>query len=338
MDIGITMPTHGLLERDEQNFYLQRLEPQDVRPYEFAKLADDLGFHSLWFSDHVVMGADPDTYYPPNESGRKAYPYRPTMFDAVVVMGGLAAVTKNIKMAPSVHIAPYRHPLATAHQFATADYLSQGRLIMTAGIGWEEEEFRALGADFKNKAKITEESIEIWKRAWADELISFDGQFFQIKNVTMDPKPWQKPRPPIYFGAVTELGSKRAARTSDGLYTVHLEPYPSASIWQKSMEASIAEGERIGKDMTDFWFGSFCSCKPVGAGDPLAAKERRPTLTGTSEQILEEIAEFGQVGYHHLTLHVVCDSGDINELFELTQRLGEEVLPEARQIPTRSLV
>ena len=89
MDIGITMPTHGLLIRDDANFYIQRLEPENVRPFDFARLADRLGFHSLWFSDHVVMGANPDTYYPPNKSGRKAYPYRPTMFDAVVVMGGL---------------------------------------------------------------------------------------------------------------------------------------------------------------------------------------------------------------------------------------------------------
>ncbi len=338
MDIALTMPTHGLLERDEQNFYLQRLEPENVRPFEFAQLADKLGFHSLWFSDHVVMGADPDSYYPPNESGKKAYPYRPTMFDAVVVMGGLAAITENIKFAPSVHIAPYRHPLSTAHQFATADYLSKGRLIMTAGIGWEPEEFRALGADFKNKAKITEECIEIWKRAWTDEVVRFKGDFFDIKDVTMDPKPWQQPRPPIYFGAVTELGSKRAARTSDGLYTVHLEPYPNTAIWKGSMEAAITEGERVGKDMSSFWFGSFCSCLPVADGSPVTRQERRPTLTGSSEQILEEMARFADVGYHHLTLHIECPSGTIEELFELTQKIGEEVLPEAKKIKTRSLV
>ena len=162
--------------------------------------------------------------------------------------------------------------------------------------------------------------------------------FFDIKDVTMDPKPWQQPRPPIYFGAVTELGSKRAARTSDGLYTVHLEPYPNTAIWKGSMEAAITEGERVGKDMSSFWFGSFCSCLPVADGSPVTTQERRPTLTGSSEQILEEMARFADVGYHHLTLHIECPSGTIEELFELTQKIGEEVLPEAKKIKTRSLV
>ena len=335
MDIGITMPTHGLLIRDDANFYIQRLEPENVRPFDFARLADRLGFHSLWFSDHVVMGANPDTYYPPNKSGRKAYPYRPTMFDAVVVMGGLAEVTTNIKFAPSVHIAPYRHPLASAHQFATADYLSKGRLIMAVGIGWEDEEFRALNANFEKKAKITEESIEIYKRAWMDEVINFKGDYFTIENVTMDPKPWQKPRPPIMFGAVTDLGSRRAARCADGLYTVHLEPYPGVPIWRSAKEAALREGEKLGKDMSSFWYGSFASCLPTTAADPLARQAKRPTLTGTSDQILSELAEFAEEGYHHLTLHIVCPSGTIEELFELTQKIGEEILPEAKKLQAR---
>ena len=113
---------------------------------------------------------------------------------------------------------------------------------------------------------------------------------------------------------------------------------PSTAIWKGSLEAAIAEGERVGKDMSEFWFGSFCSCLPVGADSAWAKKERRPTLTGSSDQILEEIAAFGEVGYHHLTLHIECPTGTIEELFELTQKLGEEVLPEAKKIPTRSLV
>src|SRR5881397_1115897 len=108
MDIAVTMPTHGLLTRNERDFFLQRIEPEEVRPIEFAQHAERLGYHSLWFSDHVVMGRDLDQFYPANLSGTRAYPRRPTMFDAAVVMGGLAAATETIKFAPSVHIAPYR--------------------------------------------------------------------------------------------------------------------------------------------------------------------------------------------------------------------------------------
>ena len=309
MDIGVTMPTHGLLTRDERDFFLQRIEPEEVRPIEFAQHAEKLGYHSLWFSDHVVMGRDLEMFYPANLSGTKAYPQRPTMFDAAVVMGGLANATSTIRFAPSVHIAPYRHPLATAHQFATVDYLSRGRLIMGVGIGWEQQEFAALGANFERKGAITEESIEIYKAAWTQEWIDYDGKFFQIHDVSLDPKPWQKPRPPIVFGATTEVGAKRAARTSDGLYTVHLDPYPPVDVWRPAKEAAIAEGERIGRDMSGFWYGTFASALLVDAGDPLAQKDPRPTLTGTAEQVL----------------------GDI-------QRFAEEVLPEAKKIQPKPFV
>lgn len=338
MDIGVTMPTHGLLARDEQDFFLQRIEPQDVRPFEFARHAEDLGYHSLWFSDHVVMGRDLEMYYPANLSGTKAYPQRPTMFDAAVVMGGLAELTSTIKLAPSVHIAPYRHPLASAHQFACVDYMSKGRLIMGVGIGWEEQEFGALGADFKHRGSVTEESIQIYRAAWTQDWVEFDGKHFQIRNVSLDPKPWQKPCPPIIFGATTERGAARAARVADGLYTVHLDPYPPVDVWRPAKEACLREAERLDKDMSDFWYGTFASVLVCDADDPIRRGDRRPTLTGTAEEILDDLQRFADEGYQHVTCHFHVRSGEIDELFELTQRFGEEVAPEARKIKTAALV
>ena len=111
MDIGLTMSTHGLLTRDERDFFLQRLEPEEMRPIELAQLADRLGYHSLWLSDHVCMGRDPGAKHTANESGTRAYPDRPVMLDVVATLGALAATTERVRLAPSVLIAPYRHPL-----------------------------------------------------------------------------------------------------------------------------------------------------------------------------------------------------------------------------------
>jgi probable F420-dependent oxidoreductase len=338
MDIGVAMPTHGLLKRDEENFFLQVIKPEDVRPIEFAQHAERLDYHSVWFSDHVVMGRDLSMFYPAQQSGKKAYPQQPTMFDAAVVMGGLAAATTKLKFAPSVHIAPYRHPLASAQQFATIDYMSQGRLIMGVGIGWEEEEYRALNADFKHRGGVTEECIEIYKRAWTDDWIDFDGKHFQIHDVSMDPKPWQKPHPPIIYGANTDVGARRAARCCDGLYTVHLDPYPPVDIWASAKEAALREGERVGKDMSDFWYGTFASALICDADDPIIQGDRRPTLTGTAEQILEDLQAFADHGFQHITCHFDVRSNTIDELFELVERFGEEVLPEASKIQAASLV
>ncbi len=338
MDIGVTMATHGLLTRDDVNFYLQRLEPHDVRPIEFARHAERCGYHSVWFSDHVVMGRDLDMYYPANLSGTKAYPRRPTMFDAAVVMGGLAEATSEIKFAPSVHIAPYRHPLATAHQFACIDFLSRGRLIMGVGAGWEEQEFRALGADFAHRGAVTEESVRVYRAAWTQDWIEFDGRFFHIRDVSLDPKPWQKPCPPIVMGATTEKGAMRAARVADGLYTMHLDPYPPVDVWRSIRDACRHEGERLDKDMAQFWYGTFASALPCDAGDPIRARQQRPTLTGTSEEILQDIQRFADEGYQHITCHFDIRSGSVQELFEISERFAEEVLPGAREIKSAAFV
>ena len=336
MEIGVAMPTHGLLTRDEANFYLQRVEPEEMRVVEYAQRAEQLGYHSVWFSDHVVMGGDLDVDYPANLSGKKAYPLRPNMLDAAVVMGALAATTSRIRFAPSVHIAPYRHPLSSAHQFATVDVLSNGRLIMGVGCGWEPDEFRALAADFEHRGALTEECIQIYKLAWSEPWVEFHGRFFDISNISLDPKPVQKPHPPLVFGATTRAGARRAARTSDALYTVHLEPYIEIGVWDELRDVVREEAERIDRDVGHFRMMTFASTLPTDASDELARREPRPTLTGTAEQILSDLERFADHGYSHVTLHFHVRSGTVAELFELLDRFAREILPSAQEIEVRA--
>jgi len=216
MDIGLAMSTHGLLARDERDFFLQKLEPAEMRPVELAVLAERLGYHSVWFSDHVVMGRDLSASHTANFSGTRAYPERPAMLDVVATMGAIASRTATIRMAPSVLIAPYRHPLTVAHQFATVDVLSNGRLIMSAGSGWDPQEFAAVGADFEHRGAVTEECVEIWKHAWTADWLDFRGRFYEIADVSLEPKPVQKPHPPVWIGGNTKAAMRRAANMGDG--------------------------------------------------------------------------------------------------------------------------
>jgi probable F420-dependent oxidoreductase len=325
MDIGLAMSTHGLLTRDERDFFLRRLEPDAMRPIELAQLAERLGYHSLWFSDHVCMGRDLGAKHTANESGTRAYPERPVMLDVVATIGALAAVTERVRFAPSVLIAPYRHPLTVAHQFATLDVLSAGRLIMTAGSGWDPQEFEALGADYEHRGAVTEECIEIWKHAWTQPWLDWHGHFFEIANVSLEPKPAQKPHPPIVFGAVTDAGARRAARTSDGLYPMFLDSYADPARFDRLRDVVLREGERVGRDLSGFRFYAFASGLVT---DPVADGRRR-TLTGSAEQVLGDLARFAAHGYSHVTLHFEVASGTIEELFEIVQRFAAEVLPEA---------
>ena len=325
MDIGLAMSTHGLLTRDERDFFLRRLEPDAMRPIELAQLAEQIGYHSLWFSDHVCMGRDLGAKHTANESGTRAYPDRPVMLDVVATIGALAAVTERVRFAPSVLIAPYRHPLTVAHQFATLDVLSGGRLIMTAGSGWDPQEFQALGADYEHRGAVTEECIEIWKHAWTRPWLDWHGRFFEIANVSLEPKPVQKPHPPIVFGAVTDAGARRAARTSDGLYPMFLDSHADPARFDRLRDVVMREGERVGRDLSGFRFYAFASGLVT---DPVADGRRR-TLTGSAEQVLGDLARFAAHGYSHVTLHFEVASGTIEELFEIAQRFAAEVLPEA---------
>jgi probable F420-dependent oxidoreductase len=333
MDVGLAMSTHGLLTRDERDFFLRRLEPEAMRPVELAQLADRLGYHSLWFSDHVCMGRDLGARHTANESGTRAYPERPVMLDVVATIGALAAVTERVRLAPSVLIAPYRHPLTVAHQFATLDVLSGGRLIMSAGSGWDPQEFAAVGADFEHRGAVTEECIEIWKHAWTEPWLDWHGRFYEIADVSLEPKPVQEPHPPIVFGAVTEAGARRAARTSDGLYPMFLDAHADPGRFDHLRDVVLREGDRAGRDLSGFRLYAFASglvTDQVGGG-------ARRTLTGSAEQVLEDLEQFAAHGYSHVTMHFDVPSGTIEELFEIVERFAADVLPDAAAIAAAPL-
>ncbi len=336
MDFGLTMPTHGLLLRDERDFYLQKLPAEEMRPVEVAQLAERLGYHSVWFSDHVCMGRDEGAFHTANTSGKRAYPNQATMLDMIATMGAIAGATSTIRMASSVWIAPYRHPLVAAHQLATVDVLSGGRLIVGVGSGWDPQEFAAVGGDFAHRGSVTEEQIEIFKHVWTAPYVDFRGRFYEIHDVSLEPKPVQKPHPPLVFGAVSEIGARRAARTCDGIYPMFLDSYGDPGRFEDLREAVLREAERIERDVSDFRMYAFCSGLVVEPGDEAAARSPRMTLTGTADQVLAEVERFAAAGYSHLTMHFDVRSGTMQEYLEIVQRFAEQVIPAARSITARS--
>jgi probable F420-dependent oxidoreductase len=335
VDFGLTMPTHGLLLRDERDFYLQPLPAAEMRPVEVARLAERLGYHSVWFSDHVCMGRDTDTFHTANTSGKRAYPNQPVMLDMIATMGAVAAATTSLRLASSVWIAPYRHPLVAAHQLATVDVLSNGRLVVGVGSGWDPQEFAAVGGDFEHRGSVTEECIELFKHAWTEPWLDFRGRHVEIVDVSMEPKPVQKPHPPILFGTITEVGAARAARVADGIYPMFLDSYGDPARFEHVRGAAIREGERIGRDLSDFTMAAFCSGLITDADDRLARTRPRMTLTGTAEQIAEDVERFAAAGYSHLTMHFDVRSGAMSEYLELVDRFATEVIPLCGGIAAR---
>jgi probable F420-dependent oxidoreductase len=334
MDIGLYGTTHGVGYRDDVNFFLRSVPAEQMRPVKVAQLAERAGFHSMWFGDHVCMPLASSSARVANASGQRAYESRHNMLDVVVTMSAIAAGTSTLKLGPSVLIAPYRNPLSDARQFATFDLLSGGRLIFGVGAGWMKEEFDALGLTFGERGPMTNECIEIYKRAWTMDVVEFHGRYYNFERLSMDPKPAQKPRPPIIFGGVVPAGARRAARLCDGFYPIFLDTYADPARYAE-LQDEIRRGlESRRRDLSKFHMMAVASARITGPGDRLASLNRRPTLTGTAEQVLSDLQRFADQGYW-LVVIIFDAMGRVEELEEQIQRFGEEVIPAAHAIKAK---
>ena len=334
MDIGLYGTTHGVGYRDDVNFFLRSVPANEMRPVKIAQLAERAGFHSMWFGDHVCMPVASASAHVANASGQRAYESRHNMLDVVVTMSAIAAGTTTLKLGPSVLIAPYRNPLSDARQFATFDLLSGGRLIFGVGAGWMKEEFDALGLPYAERGAMTNECIEIYKRAWTREVVDFHGRYYDFAGLSMDPKPAQKPRPPIIFGGVVPAGARRAARLCDGFYPIFLDTYAEPKRYASLQDEIRREGEARRRDLSKFHMMAVASARITGPNDPLASAKRRPVLTGTAEQVLSDLEGFANQGYS-LVVIIFDALGRVAELEAQIQHFGEEVIPAAHTIKAK---
>jgi probable F420-dependent oxidoreductase len=332
MKVGLYGHTHGIGYRDKTNQFLKSIPATLMRPVEVAQRAERVGFHSMWFPDHVCMPISSTSAHVANESRTRGYEPRHEILDGAVVMGAVAAGTTRLKLGTAVLIAPYRTPLNDARQLATVDVLSGGRLVVGVGAGWLEEEFAALGLPFKERGRMTDECIEIYKRAWADEVVSFSGHHYRFENVSMDPKPVQKPRPPIVYGGVSGAGARRSARLCDGLFPLFLDPGSDPFRAASLHDAVRRELDAQRRDPGDFLMLAGVSMRITDVSDPMASRKPRPICTGTTEQVLEDLARFAAAGYSLVVALFDCPSHSVDELTEQIERAGRDVLPAAAGI------
>ena len=332
MQIGLYANTHGVGYRDNDNNYTRSVPGENLAPVAIAQTAERNGFHSIWFPDHVCMPTETNSAHIANKSGARSYSPRHEMLDGAVVMGAVASSTTRIKLGTSVLVAPYRAPLSDARQFATVDVLSGGRLLLGVGAGWMQEEFDALGIPFPERGKRTVECIEIYKRSWQDDFVSFDGDYYSFSDVSMDPKPSQKPHPPIIYGGMSPLGARRAAAYCDGFYPVFLDPFADPNRHADLQAIVKADLDKAGRDPSTFIMMAATTMRVTDSDDFLAHQTPRKICTGTAQQVLEDLEKFATAGYSLIVAKMDCPSGEVEEIHEQITRVGHEVIPECSQI------
>ena len=177
-----------------------------VAMIQVAKAAEQAGLESVWTGEHVVL---PDPRVAPSPSE----PQTPFL-DPVVALSHIAAHTVRLRLGTGVIILPQRNPVVLAKELATLDVVSKGRLLFGLGAGYLEPEFRALGAPFEQRGSVTNEAIEAIKALWTMEKPTYRGRFFSFGGIDAQPRPIQKPHPPIHVGGKSRHGARRGTATA----------------------------------------------------------------------------------------------------------------------------
>ena len=161
---------------------------------DYGVRMEELGYESIWAWDHILLGVEPN--FPIHE--------------ALIILTAIAARTTRIKIGTGVLVMPVRNPVLLAKELATIDHVSNGRLLLGTAVGWYKREFDSLGADFTQRGKLMEQGLEIIKRLWTEDKVDASYPPYNLRGAVLQPKPVQKPHPPILIGGYVDAVLKRA--------------------------------------------------------------------------------------------------------------------------------
>jgi probable F420-dependent oxidoreductase len=199
------------------------VRPRDVpRLVEMAAGAEEAGFDGVMVSEHIALGVGADVRGVPSNPREYALPgnQEPSTSwpSSMVVLSAVAASTTRLRLIAGAIIAPLRHPLTLAKDFATLDLLSRGRLVVQPTVGWHRAEYDALDVPFDERGDRLDEQLDVWKGAWRPGPASFTGRHYRFNEVFVEPKPYEDGGPPLWFGggSVHDRLIRRIVEHGDG--------------------------------------------------------------------------------------------------------------------------
>ena len=326
MRFGLRLPSFAL-----------GVEPTNLADMgSYVRRAEDLGFESALLIDHLLVA-------PPA--------YRTTWLEPVSLLSALAGVTRTMRLGTLVLVLPFRDPVAFAKEWATLDWLSGGRSILGVGVGWHEGEFAALRIPFRERGRRMNEMLESITALWAGDPVTYEGQFYRFEDLSIDPKPIQRPHPPIWIGGGTQPSEKIYGQQVDTVrpvlrriakYAATWVPHSSATAEMVAADWAVIREEMavFGRDpdaMTKVYSNFVYVLRPGESPDAAAAKFRVFSgmdldywrefyLLGEAEDVAERIR--GKVEALGGVEHVILNPLDWDPA--TLETLASDVLPLVR--------
>ena len=197
---------------------------------DFARRAEAAGLDSIWMGEHVVLFDDMEFPYPGSADGRIPVPPGGGMLDTVATFGLLAGCTQSLRFGTGICLVPQRNPIYTAKEFATLDWLSNGRVDFGIGVGWCKEEVLACGYGWDDRGARCDEFLTLMQKLWTESSVTFQGKHIDVQGARLDPKPVQQPHIPIIVGGHSQRGLRRAAEFGSGWYGFALDVPTAAKV------------------------------------------------------------------------------------------------------------
>ncbi len=278
---------------------------------DVSQAAEGLGFEFLTLIDHVVLA-----YPGADGQARSLYGPETPYHDILVAAGYLGGVTSSIAIRTAVVIMPQRGPAVVAKQAAAADALSGGRLELGLGIGWHREEYEALEVPFNERGRRFDEGLELMKQLWDRDRVDFEGDFYRVDGMRMEPKPVTRPHPPLWFGGTVPATFRRTARHGVGWLSrpvQNLEQIEAS--WQDILRMTAEEGRDP-------------AAMRMHVSIPLGPDEPTGDIIGN----IERFAAIGATDFSFFTSYMtgLATAGDHIAQY---QRAVDEVIPAVQASP-----
>jgi len=258
---------------------------------DFGRRAEDAGLDSIWMGEHVVLFDQMEFPYPGSRDGRIPVPAGGGLLDTVAAFGFLASATSTLRFGTGIALVPQRNPIYTAKEFATLDWLSDGRMDFGIGVGWCKEEVLACGYSWEDRGERCDAFLALLKMLWTEAVVTYQGKHVQVSGCRMDPKPVQKPHVPIIVGGHSKRAMRRAAEFGNGWYGFGLNPAQTARILADLDEALAAAGR---------------------------SRQGFEVVVTPNEANADTVAEFAALGVQRLVLHLGSQRPDA-----ITSRMTE---------------